>query len=100
MKSIDKAIKVADSIDGVDIKHIAEYFWQWEDGDVASDIKTYLERKAPKNIKTREEFNQWAKNQYSSALDSVYADLKREINRMLESGYKATYNRLKSSYNK
>ena len=98
MKAIDKAIRMTDSIDGVDIKHIAKYLWTWEDGGVARTIDTYLEKKAPKNIKTGEEFDQWAKTQYSSALNSVYNELKKEVNRMLESGYKANKNELERMY--
>lgn len=85
----DSGMKTKDS--NLDEKHVADYLWTWKTARIADIlINDGLNNSGvkPGTAEAKKEALKFAKPYAKKELDKFYIKLKKEVNKMLEEGYK------------
>lgn len=87
MNVLDNAIKAAD-FDSSAVHDTAKYLWQWISPSMEPQRTICGQLMRESGAKTKEEAKKYALTKYEDEIKKFYDALKRDVNKMLEDGYK------------
>lgn len=85
----DSEMKTKDA--NLDEKHTADYLWTWKEARVANILINdglYKSGVKPGTPESKKKALEFAKPYAKKELDKFYINLKKEVNKMLEEGYR------------
>ena len=99
LKALDSIEKVEKTFDSkYDVNHAANYLWTFGEGrptfinTIISEAESYARSKG---AKTKDEARKYVIEYASKEFESAYKDLKREVDKILKSGYATCLNAIK-----